>query len=1111
MLPVDDPVLGYGFLGDCNSGLRTADNDCQYSATNCSTCGSEIHDCGQLLSGCIWDVRNELYITEPVDYLEIISNLTVNSILLHTGTGIDAQIPIDLLTLDDDDANLDNGTPHWDEICTGFSLHGIDCPELTPIWFSYPDDKPEMVPPLQETTVRVVVNSGSLSPVSGSGELYYSIDGAPFQTGTMTETAPNEYDAILPATPCDSKIDWYVSAEASGFGTVTDPSDAPASYFSAIVATGITTVFIDSFETNQGWTVSGSVSDGQWQRGTPAGGGDRGDPPTDYDGSGQCYVTDNADGNSDVDGGTTILTSPSFDLSAGDGRINYARWYSNHTGDDPNNDVFEVYISNNDGLSWTLAETVGPVDQANGGWYEHSFYAGEFVAPSAFMKVKFEASDLGSGSIVEAGVDMFSVVIYECQGSPQVTITTDTLPEWTESHPGYSATLEAANGTEPYVWSDLHGDLTCTGLTLASDGTISGMPTSAGTISFTAYVEDDLETSDQEQFDIQINAAPQVMTTSLPDWTEGQFYNQTLTATGGTGGLTWSDADGGLSGTGLTLVAGTGQLHGTPSAGTISFTARVTDILGAYADQPLAFTINPPVEITTTSPLPAWVEDQPGYTATLESTGGTSPFSWTNPGNDLNGTGLSLSSDGVVSGTPTASDTITFTARVTDHAAATDTRSLEIPIYATLTILTMSPLPEWTVNQPGYSQTLNAIGGDGAYTWSDLNGDLIGSGLTLANDGSLTGTPTSVGTIAFTAQVEDGYGQVAQRNLSLTINEWPAFDGDTLLAEWTVNHPGYAVDLVVSGGTGVLTFTPVATNGISLDAAGHVSGTPTSEGAITFTAEVADETGADAQQFHVVPVNPRPMVDTDLLPEWTQFHPGYTAQLTASGGTGALTFTAQSFAGLNLDATGMITGTPNSSGILNFTVEVIDAVGANVQKELNLLVNDPVAITTAATLPSWVEDEPGYSVQLEATGGTAGLTWFDDGGLSGSGLVLASDGLLTGTPTEAGSLEFTATATDQIGADDIRTFTIEIDPAYICGDLDGNEVVNVSDITAMIQYVFGDDPAPDPIEAADVDCNGSVNVSDVVYLIEFVFGEGPEPCAGCAAAAGRTAPEQGSY
>jgi hypothetical protein len=868
-----------------------------------------------------------------------------------------------------------------------------------------------------------------------------------------------------------------------------------------VVATGITNVFSDNFETNQGWSVSGDATDGQWDRGTPVGGGDRGDPPTDYDGSGQCYLTDNVDDNSDVDGGTTILTSPTFDLSAGDAQINYARWYNNIAGDSPNADTMFVLISNNSGLSWVRVEQVGPVSQASGGWYEHTFTVSDFVTPSALMQLRFEASDLGAGSVVEAGVDAVSIDIFECEATGQVLIITDALPEWTAGHPGYSATLEAVYGTEPYTWSDKYSDLVGTGLSLASDGTLSGTPSSSGTISFTAYVEDDLATFDEKAFDITINVAPQVTTTTLPDWTTGRFYSQQLEATGGTDSLLWSDVNGDLTGTGLSLDEGAGLLFGVPTVtGPISFTARVTDVPGATGEQLLTLTINPTPQITTESPLPGWGQDQPGYSVTLEATGGTAPLAWTNPGGGLSGTGLTLATDGTISGTPTTGDTINFIARVTDHAVAIDNKDFQIPIFGALTITSLV-LPDWTVTQPGYSHTLTAVGGDGNYTWSDLNDDLVGTGLSLAGDGTLSGTPSSVGAINFTAHVEDGLAQFDEQAMSLMINPWPQLDGDTVLAEWTVDHPGYATDLSVTGGTGVLSFTPVSMNGINLDAAGHISGTPDLEGEIILAAEVVDETGAATNQMYVIPVNPRPVIDTDLLPEWTQDHPGYSEFLLASGGTGALGFTSQSFNGLNLDAAGNLTGTPNSAGDLGFTAEVVDAVGAATQKALSVHVNVAVTITTDATLPEGTQDDPGYAALLEATGGTGALLWSDDGGLIGSGLTLSTGGAVSGTPLVAGTIEFTGYATDDVGAEDSRLFSILVNPSWYCGDANGDLVVNISDATFLIAYIFADGPAPDPLESGDADCSGGVNVSDAVYIIAYIFAGGPEPCADCPLAA----------
>src|SRR5262249_22774483 len=79
------------------------------------------------------------------------------------------------------------------------------------------------------------------------------------------------------------------------------------------------TVFSDNFETDRGWTVTNlGATSGNWERGVPVNDPSWDyDPVSDYDGSGRCYLTQNAPGNTDVDGGATQLTSPLLDLSAG--------------------------------------------------------------------------------------------------------------------------------------------------------------------------------------------------------------------------------------------------------------------------------------------------------------------------------------------------------------------------------------------------------------------------------------------------------------------------------------------------------------------------------------------------------------------------------------------------------------------------------------------------------------------------------------------------------------------------------------------------------------------------------------------------------------------------
>jgi hypothetical protein len=283
--------------------------------------------------------------------------------------------------------------------------------------FQYPDGKPEYSSPAGGTRMRVYVyGEGSETPQAGTGVFHYNIGGG-WQSAAMNAVGADLYEAAFPAAACGTIVQYYVSALAVGGTVYTSPRNAPLAYDTAIAAYGKTIFFQDNFNTNQGWTVSNSsaLTDGAWERGIPVSGCDRGNPSSDYDGSGYCYLTDNAaqaDCNTDVDGGTTWLISPVLNLSAGDADVSYALWYTNNFGADPNNDLFKTYVSNNGGSTWILVETIGPATSA--GWNVHSFTVGDFVTPTANVKVRFEASDLNSGSVVEAGIDAFMVTNLIC-------------------------------------------------------------------------------------------------------------------------------------------------------------------------------------------------------------------------------------------------------------------------------------------------------------------------------------------------------------------------------------------------------------------------------------------------------------------------------------------------------------------------------------------------------------------------------------------------------------------------------------------------------------------------------------------------------------------------
>jgi hypothetical protein len=407
-LITDNAGTGYGFTGSCTTPLRNADNTMQYP------CSGEIHYCGQLLSGCVWSTRNALYVTYPGTYLDIISDLAVNAMLLHSGGGIDPSITIDYLTLDDDNGNIYDGTPHYAEIAVGFGAHNMDAPELSLLAYSFPNGLPELILPSGGTIVRVEVTGVIAQPQPGTGKLYFN-DGSGWDTIAMTEVQPNIYDAVFPGTDCGIQVSYYFKTQTTDGRYQSYPSTAPSTVLNAVAATGEQIFFTDDFNTDKSWTVQNGtgLTTGAWQRGIPAGGGSRCDPPTDYDGSGYCYITDNRVGDYDIDGGITWLISPNIDLSqVTDALVHYAVWYKNDCGADPNNDLFYVYVSSNGGTNWTTAQTIGPGSLSD--WTEYSFMVSDFVTPSSRVKVRFEASDLNSGSVVEAGVDAFDIKIYEC-------------------------------------------------------------------------------------------------------------------------------------------------------------------------------------------------------------------------------------------------------------------------------------------------------------------------------------------------------------------------------------------------------------------------------------------------------------------------------------------------------------------------------------------------------------------------------------------------------------------------------------------------------------------------------------------------------------------------
>lgn len=271
-----------------------------------------------------------------------------------------------------------------------------------------------------------------------------------------------------------------------------------------------------------------------------------------------------------------------------------------------------------------------------------------------------------------------SIEIQPVGGLP--VITTTTLPDGTVGV-AYSETLTATDGTTPYTWSVVSGTVP-DGTTLSSGGVLSGTPTIATTYNFTVRVTDDNSFTDDQALSVIIGPAVAITTTTLPDGTVGVAYSQTLEATGGTAPYTWAVFSGSLP-DGLTLSTA-GVLSGTPTTVEVeTFTVRVTDDVSSTDDQILALTIiaAPVVLNITTTSLPNGIVGEV-YNQTMSAVGGTAPYVWSISAGALPAS-LTLSSGGVITGTPTIEETAEFTVRVTDSVSATDDQVLTISSIST--------------------------------------------------------------------------------------------------------------------------------------------------------------------------------------------------------------------------------------------------------------------------------------------------------------------------------------------------------------------------------------------------------------------------------------------
>ncbi|WP_213949602.1 putative Ig domain-containing protein [Luteibacter sp. dw_328] len=562
---------------------------------------------------------------------------------------------------------------------------------------------------------------------------------------------------------------------------------------------------------------------------------------------------------------------------------------------------------------------------------------------------------------------------------PTITIAPTTLPAPAIGTP-YTQSVTATGGSGTYTYAVTGGALPA-GLTLSAGGTLSGMPTAAGTFSVTTTATDAFGSTGSRLYSFTI-AAPTITVSpgTLANAHVGQAFTGAFTASGGTPAYTITET--GALPPGLSFANGT--ISGTPTqAGSFPVTVHATDsTTGTGA--PFSTTINTTLTVDA-DPL-VLLPASPALTATygvsssvaFTSSGGSAPRTLSQTGSLPAGMTFDAAS-GLLSGTPTVTGSFPFTVSVTDGSAVpvTVSRAYTLTIAAVTVGISPATLPNGIV-ATAYTTTLTGTGGVAAYTFIVSSGALP-QGLTLSPGGILAGTPTVHGPASFTIQATDAHGMTGTHAYTVTI-------GDAIpvaVADTASTPANQAVSIpVTTNDTGVITSVTVASNpahgaavanglSISYTPAANFFGTDT----FTYTATGPGGTSSAATVTVTVQAGAVPIVTNQAVTATAGNPVTVNATTGATGGpfTTVAIVTAPTVGTATVNGTNIVYAAPaDASGIQHFTYTVSNAFGASQPGTVTVTLQErPVAPALSATVAA------GQNVQVDLTSAARGGPFTD--------------------------------------------------------------------------------------------------------------------------------------
>ena len=345
-----------------------------------------------------------------------------------------------------------------------------------------------------------------------------------------------------------------------------------------------------------------------------------------------------------------------------------------------------------------------------------------------------------------------------------------------------------------------------------------------------------------------------------------------------------------------------------------------------------------------------------------------------------------------------------------------------------------APCPTITVTNPStttgtagvaFSQTFTQ---SGATTPTFTTSSTLPAGLTLAADGTLSGTPTQTGNFPITVTVTDSGGCTgtgSTYNLSISCPVIVVSSPSTNTG--TVGTP-FSQTFTQSGAASA-TFSTSSTlpTGLTLSAGGTLSGTPTQSGSFPITVTATDSAGCTGQGDYNLTISCPTITVTN--PTVTNALTGtpFSQTFTQSGGAGTVTFSTASLLpnGFTLASNGTLSGSSTQIGSFNIVVTATDANGCTGTGPPYRLTIACGTITVTNPAQNTALNGSPFTATFTQSGGSGTVT-FTTGSSLPTGVTLAPNGTLSGTPTQNGTFPIIVLVSDANGCTGSGSYTLTV-------------------------------------------------------------------------------------